>query len=176
MIIHSHLFQSSSLLHNKNILLSCIITFSFFVVLWKKKQVNENVHCYPYWQGMGVLQGHPSKLHVIHGCPCAKLKKKNRSLRNRHKNTLFKWLHLSKSTSYSSLSLVSLKASCCTFQFSDTLRMWLQHCVLHSNRPQSPQMSGCWAACRLCWRICLQSVWPCPWTSDCRKYHHFLDK
>ena len=98
--------------------------FPFSVVLWKKKYVTEIVHCYPYWKGM-----HYSRIvliiHVIHGCPSEKLKKHNGFLRNRHKNTLPKGIHLSKSTSDTSLSLVSPKGACCTSKFSDTLRMCL---------------------------------------------------
>jgi hypothetical protein len=53
------------------------------------------------------------------------------------------WLYLSKSTGKPALSLLSPRAVSYSSRISDTLRMWLQHCDLHSNRPQSPQMSGC---------------------------------
>ena len=39
--------------------------------------------------------------------------------------------------------LVSLRAASFSSMVIDTLRMWLQHCVLYNNRLQSPQMSGC---------------------------------
>ena len=82
---------------------------------------------------------------------------------------------MNKSSSEYSPSLLILWAVCSSSRISDTLRIWLQHCILHSNRPESPQMSGCWIAYRLCWRICLQSMWPCPWTFHCSQYHHWIN-
>ena len=53
---------------------------------------------------------------------------------------------------------LSSRTPSCTFLCSDTLRMWLQYCVYHSNRWKCPQMSaaqlhvGCVGGC-----VCSQS-------------------
>ena len=84
-ILYSWLFQSSSFLHNTEILLSYIITFSIFCCFMKEEICQGKFSLLSILTRHGVLLGLPSKLHVIHGCPCEKLKKKNRYLRNRHK-------------------------------------------------------------------------------------------